>query len=197
MKIQAEPEVQFDVQDIEGYDGNILMSTPKMEDFIRLATAHSAKCGKQLVLIERNTNNGAYVQHTWKCPCCGDELCMSNCEKVRSSEVAMGAAYSKRQPDFNLRIPKAARLVGINVEKVEEFMMSHMGIKIANDKNLRQQMTKVHASIHHTFQEREVENKREHVVALREEEDYRGDITWVADGDMHSTLYVVAFDDWV
>ena len=30
MKIQAEPEVQFDVQDIEGYDGNILMSTPKL-----------------------------------------------------------------------------------------------------------------------------------------------------------------------
>ena len=180
--------MQFNVQDIEGYDGNILMCASKMEDFIRLATAHSATCGKQLVLVERNTNNGAHVQHTWKCPCCGDELTMSNCDMVRSSEVALGASYSRSQPDFNLRIPKGARLVGINVEKVEEFMSGHMGIKIPNDNNLRKQMTKVHASIHHTYKEREEENRREHVEAVREEEEYCGDIAWgSADGEMHST----------
>ena len=187
IEIQTEPQVQWHGEDIEDYDGNCLMNVKRMEDFVRTATAHSAKCGKQLVLAQRDTSIGSYVQHTWKCPCCQEELSMENCEKVRSKEVAVGAKYSKHQPDFNLRAVKGARLSGINVTKLQEFMEGHMGIKLPTDNNLRKQMTKVHESIRDTYKQRKEGNKREHVNAVRASEKYSGDLTWGADGDLHST----------
>ena len=45
-EIQAEPEVQLECHDIGSYDGNCLMSVSKMEDFIRMSTAHSTQCGR-------------------------------------------------------------------------------------------------------------------------------------------------------
>jgi len=95
------------------------MKVSNMEDFIRLSTAHSAKCGKQLVLQRRDTNLGAMIRETWKCPCCEAELSFSNCDKVRSDEVAQGASHSRNQPDFNIRMIKGAQLVGINTTKLD------------------------------------------------------------------------------
>jgi len=66
MSTQTEPEVIWDETGIPDYDGNLLMSLVRLENFIRLATAHSAKCGKQLVLRSRQVDFGAKVQHLWK-----------------------------------------------------------------------------------------------------------------------------------
>jgi len=66
---------------------------------------------------------------------------------IRSSEVAEGAAYFRSQPDFNLRIVKCTQLMGINTAKLMEFMQGEMGIKIAADRNLCQQIMKVRKSI--------------------------------------------------
>ena len=49
------PVVTWEGSDASDYDGSCLMRVSKMDDFIRLATAHSARCGKQLVLAKRAT----------------------------------------------------------------------------------------------------------------------------------------------
>ena len=54
MGIQASPEVAWKGSGIPACDSNCLMSLLKMEDFIRLATKHAARCGEELVLIDRN-----------------------------------------------------------------------------------------------------------------------------------------------
>lgn len=180
--------MRWDGEDIAEYDGNCIMKMSNMEDFIRAATAHSATCGKQLVLIERDTKMGSYVHETWKCPCCKSELYFDNCDMVRSSVVAQGASYCRKQPDLNLRIAKGAKLAGINVQKIIEFLEGHMGVKIPRDHNLRKQMTKVAESIKGTFEERKIENREEHVEATRRLDHYRGDVQWASkDGDIHST----------
>ena len=98
------------------------MELSNMEVFIWLSTAHLAQYGKQLILIKRDTSWGAFVQHTWKCPRCGEELRLDDCDKVQSQEVAQGAAHSCHQLDFNLRIISGASIVGINTTKVQEFL---------------------------------------------------------------------------
>ena len=45
MSTQTETEVTWDGTDLPKYDGNLLMSFVRLENFIRLATAHSAKYG--------------------------------------------------------------------------------------------------------------------------------------------------------
>ena len=50
---EAKPKVIWPGEDIPDYDGNCFMKVSKMDDFIRLSTAHSAKCGMPLVLSER------------------------------------------------------------------------------------------------------------------------------------------------
>ena len=115
------------------------MKVSKIEDFVRISTAHSAICAKQLVLIERDTMRGAFIRQTWKCPCCKVELHLDNCDMIKSSEVAEGASHSRKQPDFNLRILKGALLSGINITKMQEFVEGHKGIKIARMNNLRLQ----------------------------------------------------------
>ena len=183
----TEPDVNWHGIDIEDDDGNCLMSFSRMENFIRVATSHSARCGKQLVLIRRDVNCGAKVHHVWKCPCCSHELSMNNCDMVRSSELAEGAAYSRLQPDLNLRIVKGSQLTGINTTKLVEFMEGEMGIKIASIRNLRQQITKVRKSIAQTYDDRVIENRKEHVLAVRQSANYSGDLEWESNGEWHST----------
>ena len=68
-----------------------------------------------------------------------------------------------------------------------EFMRGEMGIKIAADRNLRNQITKVRKSIGATYKERVLENRQEHVKAVRESPDYCGDVLWESNGKQHST----------
>ena len=78
---QVQPERRF-ISDanIERYDGYCLMAVPNLEDFIRLSTAHSARCGFELQLTKRDTKFGAYMDETWKCPVCQEELHLKSCD---------------------------------------------------------------------------------------------------------------------
>jgi len=58
MSTQIEPAVHWEGIDLPDYDGNLLMSFMRLENFIRLATGHSAQCGKQLVLQRRERKDG-------------------------------------------------------------------------------------------------------------------------------------------
>ena len=91
---------------------------------------------------------------------------MDNCDMARSAEVAQGAAYSRLQPDFSLCIVKGTQLTGINTTKLLEFMEGELRIKIASDRNLRQQITKVRKSIVNTYKDRKTENRKVHVLAV-------------------------------
>jgi len=169
-------------------DDNCLMKISNMEDFIRLSTAHAAKCGRALVLIERDRSQGAYVVETWQCPCCNGELKLTNCNKIKSKEVARGAAYSRKQPDFNLRILEGAELSGVNVLKLQEFLSGQLGIKIAADNNLRKQQTKVHEAVDNAYETFKTENREKAVADARASPDYVGDLKWTDDnGVEHST----------
>ena len=114
-------------------------------------------------------------------------LPMQNCGMCKSSDVAQGAAYSREQPDFNLRLVKGIQLTGINTTKLMEFMRGEMIIKIAAEKNLRNQITKVRKSIGATYKECVLKNRQEHVKAVRESSDYCGNVLWESNGKQNST----------
>jgi len=185
--IQASPEVAWTGDGIAACDSNCLMSITKMEDFIRLSTNHAASCGKELVLIHRDMNCGAYVKETWKCPCCEEELIFVNCDMVKSKVAAKGAAYSRQQPEFNLRIAATSGLLtGTNLQKVQEVMTGQLGIKVPNDKNLRKQRTKGEAAVEVAFEECKVDNRRAAVANARASDKYAGDLEYVdEDGVSH------------
>lgn len=173
--------------EVEPSDCNYFMQGNKLEDFIRLSSLHAATCGSQLKLVERVSNFGCYLKQVWRCSVCNAGLELENCDMVRSEAVADGAAYSRKQPDFNLRIVKGAALVGINTTKLQEFLEGQMGIQTPTERNLRTQITKVRDSIKRTFEIRKVENRIEHNEAIRANESYRGDLEWEMNGQKHST----------
>ena len=185
--MQAQPECQFiSDENVERYDGNCLMAVPNLEDFIRMSTAHSAQCGFELKLIQRDTKCGAYMDETWKCPVCLEELHLRSFEWVRTGEVAQGAAFSRKQPDINIRMIKATALSGIGPEKAQEYN-AQLGIKSPNDSSWRTQHTKVKASIKSTFVERRTENRVKHNEVIRASPNYDGDVVWEKGGERHST----------
>ena len=185
--VQAQPERQLIADaNIERYDGYCLMAVPKLEDFIRLSTAHSAQCGAELELIKRDTKVGAYMDEAWKCPVCLEELHLKSCDWVRTEEVAQGASHSRKQPDVNIRMVKAAALSGIGPQKAQEYN-SQLGLKCSNDASWRTMHTKVKASIKSTFVERRMENRAKHNEATRASPNYVGDVVWEQDGKQHST----------
>ena len=88
------------------------------------------KVGKHLVLKERDTSKVAMVINAWTCSCCTAKVKFSNCEKVRTSEVADGALHSWSKPDFNIQIMKGAILVGINSTNMLVSLYGQLRIKI-------------------------------------------------------------------
>ena len=89
---QTEPDMHWEGIDFPDYNWNLLMSFTRLKKFIPFATVHSAQCGKQLVLLRRELQDGAKVHHVSKCPCCCAELLMGNCDTIHSPEGAEGAA---------------------------------------------------------------------------------------------------------
>ena len=93
IETQAEEAEPVDQQslwsgpEIAPLDSYIFMQCNNMDDFIRLATGHSAKCGQQLKLIERNTKEGAAVKEVWICPVCTKRLCFLNTKMVKTRVV--------------------------------------------------------------------------------------------------------------
>ena len=86
----AEEERKRAEAEANRYDGNILISVPKLEAFIQEATTHAAQCGAALELKKRDNNRGAYVEETWRCPCCAGDVTLQNCDRVKTNEVAEG-----------------------------------------------------------------------------------------------------------
>eukprot|EP00804_Cyclotella_cryptica_P025731 CCRYP_002915-RA/>CCRYP_002915-RA protein AED:0.70 eAED:0.60 QI:0/0/0/1/1/1/2/0/202 len=158
-KSLPKPQVKRHGSVIESTDGNCIMAISNIEDFIRLSTAHSAKCRHQLVMVKRDNTQGA--------TCCAETLTLSNCNKVKTSQVALGAKYSRKQPELNLRILAGGALVGINTQKMKEFFEGHLGVKIASARNMQRQKTKVGNTIKRIYEERKIENRIEHVKATR------------------------------
>mmetsp|Transcript_4047 Transcript_4047/g.6232 ORF Transcript_4047/g.6232 Transcript_4047/m.6232 type:complete len:130 (+) Transcript_4047:437-826(+) len=99
-----------------------------MDDFIREATCHSARCGKQLQLIERDTKMGAAVKEVWMCPACGGKLQLFNCKWVKTKVVEPERKYTRTQPEINLKITNLFS-VGVNMNKVLKSISEKLGIK--------------------------------------------------------------------
>ena len=181
------PEVEYQCTDVEDVDGNCFMNIKRMEDFIRESSAHAAKCGKPLVLIKRDMP-ASYVHQTWMCPCCGEKLHMKNCCMARTKVSADGAKFSRSQPEFNIRMLSAASLSGVNLQKLQEFLVGHFGVQIAREDNLRIQQTKVRRAIDESFEECKIENKEKAVAETRASENYIGDLEWTDENGVdHST----------
>ena len=180
--VQTEAPTRWEGTDIGTNDGNFLLSLSRMENFIRLSTAHAANCGKQLVHIKRDTLYGAMIQHVWKCPCCLTELSMHICSMIKSSDITQVRALSCEKPGFNLRMAKGIQLTGINTTKLIKFMHGEMGIKISHANNLQNQITKVRKSIHSTYADRLAENRKEHVNAVCQSAGYCGNVHWESNG---------------
>ncbi len=102
--------------------------------------------------------------------------------------VAGGAHFSRLQPKINLDIVKGAKLKGIPHEHEQMLeLLSCMGIYVGKSSNMLKQATKMKAAIKHTFEERLIENQKEHVAMTRADVNYRGDIVCEKDGTIHST----------
>lgn len=50
--MQTDPRVRSNLRKEAAFDGNYIMNSSKVEDFIRSSSAPSAQCGKQLVLAK-------------------------------------------------------------------------------------------------------------------------------------------------
>eukprot|EP00984_Skeletonema_dohrnii_P008159 scaffold2992_cov83-Skeletonema_dohrnii-CCMP3373.AAC.8 len=92
--VQMEPLIQqresadlWQGPEISPLNSNIFMDCNKMDDFIRHATCHSAQCGMQLKLIERDTKQGAAVKQVWICPVCNKKLRLLNTNMVKTAVV--------------------------------------------------------------------------------------------------------------
>ena len=103
--------------------------------------------------------------------------------------VAEGAHFSRLQPKINLDIVKGAKLKGIPHEHEQMLeLLSCMGIYVGKSSNMLKQATKVEAAIKHTFEERLIENQKEHMTMTHADMNYRGDVVWeTKDGTIHST----------
>ena len=184
---QTEPTIECACNDVDDYEGICFMVVKRMDDFIRESTGHAALCGMPLVLVERKVHyRGTMLREVWKCPCCGAQLHLNNQPTIRSKHAAQGSTHSRYQPQINLELCKGARLEGINMAQLEGLFTS-IGIYIGRDRNLRLQSTKVKAAIKHTFEERLVQNRKEHVAMTRAKVGYRGDVVWEKDGKVCST----------
>jgi hypothetical protein len=187
--VQTESMTQLlgGINEVEGYDGTCFMKVNKMEDFICRSTSHAAKCLSPLVLIQRRVLFcGTMLCETWKCLRCGEDLVFENQDMVRSDEVAEGARFSRLQPMINLEIVKGSKLERIPHEQMLGLFWC-MGIYVGKNANVLKQATKVKAAIKHTFEERLIENQKEHVTMTRANNNYCGDIKWEKDGRQQSS----------
>jgi hypothetical protein len=186
--MQTESMTQLmDFCEVEGYNGTCFMKVNKMDDFIRRSTSHAAQCRSLLVLIQRQVHFcGSMLREIWKCPCCGGDLVFENQDRVRSDEVAEGACFSCLQPMINLEIVKGSKLEGIPYEQMLRLFRC-MGTYVGKYANVLKQLTKVKAAIKRTFEERLIENRKEHVAMTRTDNKYRSNIIWEKNGMQQSS----------
>jgi hypothetical protein len=186
--MQTESMTQLmDFNEVEGDDGTCLMKVNKMDDFIRRSTSHAAQCGSPRVLIQRQVNFcGSMLREISKCPCCGEDLVFENQDRVRSDEVAEEVCFPCLQPMINLEIVKGSKLEGIPYEQMLGLFMC-LYIYVGKYANVLKQSTKVKAAINRAFEERLIENRKEHVAMTSADNKYRGNIIWKKNGRQQSS----------
>ena len=178
----------FDIMDDKNYtDGYGFFSIQRIVEFIAEATEHTACCGVGLSLEDMHFTNGASITMKFHCSRCCSILALKNCKSIKTDFIEEGRKFSCVQPELNIRIPKAAREVGINLEKIVQFV-SFMGVKMCTYKNLLHAEKKIRLAIEHMSHEILEQNLRDHVTAARNQIGYAGDILWTDENNnQHST----------
>ena len=172
---------------IDYSDGFGLFLINDLNDFIVELTYHSAWCGGMFELEKIDFKDGAGITEKWKCCSCHQQYTHQNCNWIRTDIVEEGRRNSRSQPEINIRIVKAAREVGINFEKLTDFL-AKLGVKASAYKNILHQERKVRQAIEELAETRLKENMREHVLATRNSPNYVGDIIWEDEqGNIHHT----------
>ena len=120
------------------------------------------------------------------CPGCCEEIVLLNCDYVKSKVISRGASHSRKQPALNLQIVQCMTEAGVNTLKTQEFLTEGLRIKVANDKNLQDQQSKVRAAIGVTFEKRKDENRKKAVEA-RQAMSNGEQIRWSNGGAAHMT----------
>lgn len=72
---------------------------------------------------------------------------------------------------------------------MKEFMEGYLGIKIATEKLMRIQWTKVNISLNEAYEEWTIENRMEHMKEFQALDNYGEDLSWVKDGVAHLTSW--------
>jgi hypothetical protein len=87
---------------------------------------------------------------------------------------------------INREIVKGSKLEGIPYEQMLELFRC-MGIYVGKYVNALKQSTKVKAAIKCTFEEKLIENRKEHVAMTHADNKYRGNIIWEKNGRQQSS----------
>lgn len=166
-------------------DGYGLFAVRGLHSFLEEVSHHAAVCGNAIEHIETDFNMGAGITMKYKCAC-NEMFCHKNCEWSKSGLVEKGRHHERSTPELNMRIVKAAREVGINLNKIIEFLAC-VGVKTSDYRNILHQESKVRQAIEGLTEKRMTENMREHNSAARAVPNYIGDILFTdSDGRSHS-----------
>ncbi len=172
--------------EIDYSDGFGLFLINKLMDFIHELLFHAATCGSNFELSDISFRDGAGITQTWKCSC-GKTFTHKNCKWIRTDIVAPNCLYSRKQPELNIRLVKAAREVGVDMNKLCD-LLAFIGVKASTYQNMLHQESKVRVAIDDLSEVRLKENLREHNHVARAHPNYKGDIEWNdASGVQHST----------
>ena len=107
---------------------------------------------------------------------------------VKTPVAEPGRKYSRQQPDINMRIAKSSREHGVGMlDKTIRFLSESLGIKTPDRKNLLHTHGKIQEAIRIVAARRKDENQTGHTAAVRNAEEYQGDIEWEHNGKKYST----------
>lgn len=158
-------------------DGYGLFHISQLSDFILEVGVHAAWCSGIIELESTDFHYGAGITQKYRCSC-NKRFVHKNCKWIKTDIVEYGRKYSRVQPELNIRIVKAAREVGVDLEKLSD-LLAYMGIKTSAYRNVLHQERKIRIAIEDLSTERLQQNFCEHNVACRAQENYIGDIVWI------------------
>mmetsp|Transcript_12688 Transcript_12688/g.27557 ORF Transcript_12688/g.27557 Transcript_12688/m.27557 type:complete len:533 (-) Transcript_12688:47-1645(-) len=183
---QTPEQEEMATTNIDYSDGFGLFLINELTDFIQELAYHAAQCGGVYALDAIDFKDGAGITMKWKCSC-SEVFIHKNCKWIRTDIVEVGRKWSRVQPELNIRLVKAAREVGLNLDKLVDFL-AYLGVKASAYNNILHQENKVRVAVEDLSEERLKENLREHTKAARNKPNYRGDIVWTDEsGKVHRT----------
>ena len=184
---QSDSEIERPTKTIDYSDGFGLFLINELTDFIHELCCHASQCCGTYELEPIDFKSGAGITMKWKCCTCGIVFIHRNCKWIKTDIVEAGRQFSRSQPELNIRLFKAAREVGLNLETLVDFL-AYVGVKVSAYGNVLHQERKVRTAIEDLSEERLKDNLREHNKAARNVPNYRGDIVWIGEsGKVHHT----------